>query len=303
MSPMPLGYDSRLIRYICAIADTGSISSAAQRLSVSQPTLTRQLGNLERSLGVALFERSPNGVRTTRAGELFLSRGRSILRSAESLDEEMRAVAQGHAGRLRLGFVGSAINGPLAPGIVRLRTEVPQIDLDLREAFDDRVLTEAVRSGDLDLAVHRLPTRDPALTSIPWTRESLSVFFPDNHPLSSDTAPLPLSALRSLDLVMWPRDSAPQAYDEVAGLYQRAGCAPRVVATAHTVQAILALVACRIGVAIMSESYRALRRVGVRNRTLDGYRASHYITVTNRPRPALVERAVAVMTAPAGSSV
>ncbi len=292
---MPFGYDLRLMNYICSIAEVGSISRAAGRLNVSQPSLTRQLRDLENRLDTPLFERTGQGVRVTSAGKTFVCRSREILRSVDALDQEVRAVAAGYAGTLRLGFVGSAINGPLGPGIMRLRTELPHAELVLREAFDDRELMSLVRDGDLDIAVHRLPIRDPSLTSSPWASEPLSVFFREDLPLAAPETPLPLSNLEGLDLILWPRGSAPQAYDEVMGLYQRAGAVPRTVATAHTVQTILALVACGVGVAIMADSYRKLRRAGVRSRPLEGCRTTHFITTADRPHPRLVQNALAVL--------
>ncbi|WP_405067339.1 LysR substrate-binding domain-containing protein [Kribbella sp. NBC_01510] len=292
---MPFAYTLRLLSYVCAIADEGSITAAADRLTISQPSLTRQVRDLERRLGVALLDRTPRGVTLTAAGDVFVARAADILRSVDNLDAEVRAVARGHAGRLRIGFVGSAINGPLGPAIARLRSELPEVELQLRESFDDMSLMAEIKAGDLDLAVHRLPIRAPELLSIPWAQEPLSVFLPDNSPLAADTGPLASEALRNLNLVMWPRESAPQAYDEVMAIYQDLGAVPHCVATAHTVQAILALVAARVGAALMAQSYRSLRRVGVRARPLADYHVTHFITIANGNRSAVLERCLAIL--------
>ncbi|MEU0571547.1 LysR family substrate-binding domain-containing protein [Nonomuraea sp. NPDC005983] len=80
----------------------------------------------------------------------------------------------------------------------------------------------------------------------------------------------PLSALGQIPLVLWPRDVSPRSYDEIIALCHHAGVVPHVGAEGHSVQTLLALVAAGFGAAVLADSHRALRRVGVTPRALAG---------------------------------
>jgi len=262
--------DLRLLGYVIAIAEEGSVSGAARRLQLTQPTLSRQLRDLERRLGAELFARSGRGLHPTPAGEALLRRARRMLADAEAAVSDVRLASAGKIGRLTVGFAGSGINGPLGDALGRLRTELPDIDLALVELFDDAEMAAGVLDGSLDVAVQRLPVRDPRLAARVWTREPLTLFLPAAHPLATTREPAPVCVLGEIPLVLWPREAAPHAHDEIISLCHRAGIVPRVGARGRTVQTILALVAAGFGAAVMADSYRVLHREGVRPRPLAG---------------------------------
>src|SRR5262245_40434758 len=95
--------DLRHLRYFVAVAEAGGFSQAAAKLRVSQPALWRQVRQLERDLGVRLFDRIGRRVRMTGQGEDLLTQGRDLLARAESLGDRARASGAGHTGVLRLG--------------------------------------------------------------------------------------------------------------------------------------------------------------------------------------------------------
>ncbi len=268
---MPEPYGLRHLAYAVAVAEEGSISAAARRLRIGQPTLSRQLRSLEDDLGATLFTRGPRRLEPTPAGRVLVERARLVLREADALGDEVRRARRGEVGRLTIAFAGSAINGPLGAALGRIRRDLPDIELTLAEEFDDSELTAGVRDRRFDVAVQRLPERDPRLESRPWTREPLRVFLPTGHPLAGPAdVPVDPADLGPVPFVMWPRSSAPRAYDEVMALCHRAGVVPDVVAQGRTVQSLLALVANGFGVTVMAESYGVLRRAGTISRVLVG---------------------------------
>lgn len=183
--------------------------------------------------------------------------------------EDVRLAGRGLSGRLRIAFVGSAINGPLGIALGRIHRELPHVDLRLVEAFDDAEITAGLLGDSYDVGVHRLSVRDPRLHSRIWNREPLTLFLATGHPLSTKRpVPANVSVLRDVPLVMWPRDTAPRAYDEVMGLCHRAGIVPQVGIEGRSVQTILALVAAGFGAAVMAHSYTVLRRQGISTRPL-----------------------------------
>ncbi|MGY4916232.1 LysR family transcriptional regulator [Streptomyces sp. 900116325] len=262
--------DLRVLGYVVAIAEEGSISGAARRLQLTQPTLSRQLHDLERRLGVELFARAGRGIVPTAAGEALIRRAVHILADADAALNDVRLAAEGKTGRLTVGFAGSGINGALGDALGRLRAELPDVDLTLVELFDDAEMSVGILDGSLDVAVQRLPVRDARLATRVWAHEPLAVFLPSGHPLARTSDPAPVSVLGEIPLVLWPRESAPHAHGEITTLCHSAGIVPRVGARGRTVQTILALVAAGFGAAVMTDSYRVLHREGVTPRRLAG---------------------------------
>ncbi|MEO3873614.1 LysR family substrate-binding domain-containing protein [Nonomuraea sp. B12E4] len=162
------------------------------------------------------------------------------------------------------------MNGPLGAALGRLRRELPRVDLRLEESFNDTEMSTAVLSGRCDLAVQRLPMRDARLATEVWWREPLTLFLPAGHPLAYGSEPAPLTALGQIPLVLWPRNVSPRSYDEIITLCHHADVVPRIGAEGRSVQTVLALVAAGFGAAVMPDSHRTLRRVGVTPRPLAG---------------------------------
>ncbi|WP_433351456.1 LysR family transcriptional regulator [Microtetraspora malaysiensis] len=287
--------DLRVLGYVIAIAEEGSISGAARRLHLTQPTLSRQLRELERRLGVDLFARSGRGLVPTAAGEALLRRAVTVLAEAETVLDDVRLAAQGRTGRVTVAFAGSGINGALGEALGRLRIHLPDVDLRLVEMFDDAEMSAGVLDGSIDVAVQRLPVRDARLATRVWTREPLTLFLPSAHPLAATREPAPVSVLGDIPLVLWPRESAPHSHDEILALCHHAGIVPRIGARGRSVQTILALVAAGFGAAVMTDSYRVLRREGVTPRRLTGTTTTLHLVHRATEPSALLTRFLAVL--------
>ena len=260
----------RLLGYAVAIAEEGSISAAARRLHLTQPTLSRQLRELERQVGTPLFVRTGRGLAPTQAGAILVQRAITVLAGADAALADARLAAAGLTGRLTVTFAGSGINGPLGAALGRLRRELPRVDLRLVESFNDTEMSTGVLNGQYDLAVQRLPMRDARLAAQVWWREPLTLFLPEGHPLAYGSEPAPLSALGQVPLVLWPREVSPRSHDEIIALCHHADVTPRIGAEGRSIQTLLALVAAGFGAAVLADSHRALRRVGVTPRPLAG---------------------------------
>ncbi|MFI0789578.1 LysR family transcriptional regulator [Streptomyces lydicus] len=291
----------RLLGYAVAIAEEGSISGAARRLHLTQPTLSRQLREMERQLGTKLFVREGRGLAPTAAGQVLVRRAVGVLAEAEAALKDVRLAAQGMTGRLTVTFAGSGINGPLGAALSRVRRELPRVDLQLVESFNDAEMSSGVLEGRFDLAVQRLPMRDARLATRVWWQEPLTLFLPAGHPLAHSPEPAPLTALGQIPLVIWPREVSPRSYDEIIALCHRAGVVPKVSAEGRSVQTLLALVAAKFGAAVLADSHRALRRVGVTPRPLADTSTTLHLVWRAEETDPLVERMRAVLTEVVGS--
>src|SRR4051794_15299852 len=144
--------DLRLVRYFVAVAETGNVTRAAERLHLSQPSLSAAIKQLEAQLGVELLARHGRRVTVTPAGELLLRRGRELLDHADAVADEVRRHASAAPGRLRLGLSPTARYGIGPRLLAACATQAPAAMLYTSEDTTGALLRD-VAAGRLDLAV------------------------------------------------------------------------------------------------------------------------------------------------------
>ena len=155
----------RELQYIVAVADAGSFSRAAERVHVSQPTLSAQVKKLETELGIPLFERATRKVIPTEAGRAAIASARRILAEADALRDTARAARDPLSGRFRLGAIPT-LAGYILPDLVPACAEaLPDLKLVLVEEKTDE-LVKRLREGRLDAALLALPVAEPGLETL-----------------------------------------------------------------------------------------------------------------------------------------
>ena len=147
------GLEIRHLLALVAVVETGTFSGAGEQLGYTQSAVSQQVGTLERIVGTPLFER-PGGrrpVRLTAAGEMLLTHARAVLARVSAAGADLRALASGERGTLRVGTLPS-VGTKVLPGLVRtFRAEWPDVEIVLRESRDCADLIHAVESGDIDV--------------------------------------------------------------------------------------------------------------------------------------------------------
>lgn len=261
--------DMRIWRQFVAVAEELHFGRAAQRLHMTQPPLTQAIAGLERSLGLALFERTSRRVQLTPAGEALLPQVRDLLDRALALPAQARAAAAGEVGRLRLAFVSTVGFGLLPQWVRAFRAQWPGVRLQLVEATGD-VQLQALARGEMDagLLLHTPGQAPPTLQSLRVAREPLVLALPDHHPLVPRAA-VSLADVLDEPLVMFPRGILPSLHDAIAALYHGAGREPAVAQEAIQMQTIVNLVSAGLGVAWVPASVRQFQRPGVVYRELE----------------------------------
>ena len=175
--------ETRDLDYLLAVEEHGGIGKAAEALGMSQPALTKAIQRVEAQTGLALFQRTANGVAPTQAGSLFLARARRIALEYEDALKEMHAIRSGEQGMLSLGY-SPTVPAALVLGACRqLLKERPAARLRLRRRLA-RDLVDLLVAGELDLIVAPEPTPDAnGLSFVELFRDSLSVLADESHPL------------------------------------------------------------------------------------------------------------------------
>ncbi len=280
-------FDLRQLGYFVAVADELHFGRASRNLGIAQPALSQQIKRLERSLGLTLFERTRRSVSLTPAGLLLLPEARELLAHAGRLETLIAGIADGRAGRLAVGFVGSAALAHLPGLIARFRDAWPEVELTLNEMSTNEQL-RALAAGDVDVGCARIPVEHAGEQAMLLARERLVLAAPE--PLGRDLPdPVPLSALAHAPFIMSPRQLGHSFHDTLLATCLRAGFSPQVVQEAVQMQTIVGLVAAGIGVSLVPESLVNSQRDRVVWRTLEDAGAHTDLTLIwrNSSLPAL----------------
>ncbi len=180
----------RHLRIVREVADAGSVTKAATRLGLAQPSLTAQLKRIERSLGGPLFERDRNGARPTPLGEMVLARARVLLPAVRELQED--AVRFANTSEQIPGYRLGATNGAILGGLVeRLTADSPGTPVTTRTSWSARELTTMVTAGLLDFALVGTcgDSPPPPSDTMSWSvvaTDPVFVLLAENHPLAGE---------------------------------------------------------------------------------------------------------------------
>ena len=263
--------DLRAWRQFVAVAEELHFGRAAQRLHMTQPPVTQAIAQLEKTLGIVLFDRTRRRVVLTPAGEALLPDVRDMLERAQALPARARAAAAGEVGRVRLAFVSTIGFERLPVWVREFRALCPEVALELVEATGD-VQLEGFARGEIDagLMLHSPGFAPPGLERLPVADEPLVLALPAAHPLARADR-LALADVLAEPLVLFPRRIVPSLHDAILGLYHAAGRSPIVAQEAIQMQTIVNLVWGGLGVAWVPESVTQFQRTGVVYRAADAF--------------------------------
>ncbi|MGW1744103.1 LysR family transcriptional regulator [Streptomyces sp. NPDC002092] len=227
----------RQMEYFLAVVEEASFTRAAEVLHVSQPALSHQIKALERSVGGALLERLPRGVRLTPMGRAFRPHAERAVRSAAQARRAARAAAGAEGGELHIAAVHSVAVGVLPDVFARWRTAHPHVLLHLHEYATSQALEEEIERGTADLAVGPAPADCPG-TVVPVGEEEAVLVVPfDDRFAGRTTVTLPELADRHwIRCAMEPVVHGERFLDWACG---QSGFTPRTaVWTEHTSTAV-----------------------------------------------------------------
>jgi LysR family hca operon transcriptional activator len=185
----------RHLRYFVAVAEAGSLTVAAeQTLHTSQPSLSRQIRDLEDEVGVRLLTRRARGIELTPAGRAFLEHARSVLSQVEAAAEAARRVARPAKPCFAMGFLTGHELTWMPEALQILRHELPNIDVMISSQYSP-LLADGLSKGKIDAAFLRRERDAPDLAFRVLVKEPLMVVLPSNHRLAG------LKAISPHDLV------------------------------------------------------------------------------------------------------
>lgn len=161
-------------QYVKTIAECGSITAAAKKLFVSQPSLSQMLRQLEQETGLPIFDRSTSPMRLTYAGEKYLHAAERILAANAELDSQLREIRHEHAGRLRLGISVTRAMQVMPLVMPIFQQQYPNVSLQMTESGSAN-LEEMLRGGSIDLAFAALESTSPSLAYELLEQETIGI--------------------------------------------------------------------------------------------------------------------------------
>jgi DNA-binding transcriptional LysR family regulator len=239
----------RQLQYFVAVAEHGSVSKAAQELSISQSAVTEALKHLEADLGVRLFDRHPRGLTTTQNGHQFLRHASDILAGVQGARQAFEARAA-LSGRLHLGVTSLMAGYVLSDLLAKYRRANPEVELTATEDSGE-YLEHLLIGGELDIAImvtsslrDRMALRTEILEVSPYR-----LWLPLGHRLETADS-IELEHLSGERMIMLTVDEIEEATAKLLGAL---GARPPIAFRTRSVEAIRSLVATGHGIAILPD--------------------------------------------------
>jgi len=212
----------RHLRYFVAIAEEGNLTQAAERrLHTAQPSLSRQVRDLETELGVKLLQRGPRGVQLTAAGRAFLDPARTALLYVGAAAAAAQRAAKAETMTFVFGFLASYEMIWLPDALRILREDFPNVEIIIRSQSSPE-LAEGLLCGKIDIAFLRPDKGEPVLTYKTLTNEPLIAAIPRSHHLAASGAIRPQDIMREPLLVV-ARETAPHLRAALESYATRSG--------------------------------------------------------------------------------
>jgi DNA-binding transcriptional LysR family regulator len=274
-------FELRHLVYFREVARRLHFRKAAEALSIAQPALSRQIAQLEATLGVRLLNRSSRKVELTPAGLALLERVEPVLSALLRVPADMKAVAGGRIGRLRVAFTGLA-----------MATVLP----DILRGFHRQLA--ALKAGEIDCGFFHPDGPSPGIDTTLLLREQNGVLLPADHPLRDKKA-LRLRDLASTPFVLFPRANNPGFYDRVLAAFASSGVAPQIAEEVWPRSNGVGLVRAGVGATFAAPSESRLLPDKVVFRRLSGPAPESRLVVGWRASPSPTPALAALLSAAA----
>lgn len=259
----------RHLRYFVAVAEEGSFLTAAQRrLNTSQPSLSRQIRDLESEVGVQLLERQARGVALTDAGRVFLDHARLALSQVEAATNGARRIAQPQKPTLSMGFM-VGLEVMWLPHLLRiLREEEPEIEVTLTSQSSPE-LALALTRGKLDIAFLRPEKQTAGVTLKLLAKEPLIVVLPADHRLASRKRIRPQDLVR--EIYVSSARTSPVLHAVIQDYASKVGIVLKAKYEGENISSAMSLVASTGGVTLVPLYAQNMLAPNVVARALEGH--------------------------------
>lgn len=262
----------RTVRLFLAVAQEMHFSSAARRMNIAQPALSRAIRALETELGTDLFRRSTRKVELTQAGRLFQEDAKKAIDHLDLAVRHARRAAAGEAGTLGIGYMDFAIEGEFPRILREFRSRYPAVSVEAKASFTERIIDD-LQERKIDVGFVVGPVVLAGLATFTVQNDRFVAVIPEAHALARRPS-VRLRELADEPLVLGRRESWLPYVVRVEALCREAGFTPKVVQEADTTESIFAFVASGIGSTLYVERAFNYDPPGIRVVPLEDVRAT-----------------------------
>jgi len=249
-----LNIELRHLEYFQAVAEELNFGRAAERLFISQPGLSRQIKQMEEILEVQLFERTKRRVELTSAGHYLKSEVDYIFNHLDLTKTQLKEIASGKIGELRIGFLGSAAHTVLPELLVKISQNFPGIQTTLEE-LSNAMQVEMLEKDKLDLGFVRLARVPEPLQMKVVNQDTFSVVLPLGHPLAEGKFKH-VGQLKEENFILFSHDYSSIYFDKIMSICEDQGFSPKITHKSVHALTIFKLVEAGLGVAIVPTSLK-----------------------------------------------
>jgi LysR family transcriptional regulator for metE and metH len=239
----------RHLRSLQAIHDSGSLARAAQQLNLTQSALSHQIKALENYYDAPLFLRSTKPLRLTPTGQHLLTLAKRVLPEIDTMDRQLRRIAQGNRGRLHIAIECHACFEWLIPVLDGYRQQWPEVEIDIRAGLSFEPIA-ALQKGDVDLVISSDPQPSKDLSFLPLFDYQALLALAVDHPLAAKPY-IVAGDLVDQTLITYPVER--KRLDVFSRFLQPAGIEPAAVRQAELTAIILLWVTTLKGVAVLPD--------------------------------------------------
>ncbi len=253
----------RHLRYFVAVGEALSFTRAAEQLHLAQPSLTRQIKNLETEIGVRLLNRNKGKVSLTPEGRSFLSDAKRVLVHSTDIVESVQRLHRGEIATLNIGYVANFFPAPLPASLAAFQRKFPMVSVNLFDmTYGDQL--RALEEGRIDLGFVKmqpsLATRELQFRSLGSDKIIVAVREGDRL---EQNAVIRLKELRSMFFIGMSEKSYPGYRSWLTQTCRKAGFAPKVLQDVEIERIVLQAVGAGLGVALLPEQVEKLRHENV----------------------------------------
>ena len=255
-------FELRQLRYFLTVAEELHFRRAAEKLFIAQPGLSRQIKELEKEIGLTLFERNNRSVKLTPAGLYLKEEVKRILKEMNHSVEHAKLLHDGLQGNLKFGYVGSAMQKIIPELLLKLGKAHPKMVINLKEMDNQKQLQDLI-AKDIDIGFVRIERIPKGLKAKAVIKENFCLVLPEDHDLTARKFKS-IQQLEQESFILFDPAYSSSYYEKVMQIFDDHGFSPIVTHNTIHASSIYKLVQHKLGISIVPKSLQSNRVEGVR---------------------------------------
>jgi DNA-binding transcriptional LysR family regulator len=246
-----LSMDLNQLKYFVSVVDHMSFSKAAEKLHISQPSLSKAIKNLERDLGFQIIERNTRNSRLTEAGEVLYGRAIHLLSEMAIVKKEMEEVKLIGKGELQIGMIES-VKYWIPKVISRYNKNFPEMHIRLMEVLGGDAVKNSLKKYQTHAIITNQQIKEVDIETVPLYKERLVLVLHENHPLAARES-ITLKELEQDSFIISTEGF--QTREDILHAFELEGIVPTIKYEIERFETALSLVSENLGIALIPENY------------------------------------------------